>query len=186
MYVKYLGTKGNWREVADAANTTIHKEAGTKEPSSIWKRKILLAEHSPIRQLFFRFKFYELKYWVSVHLVRHKVGIEHWVRTQRSDRTGTNRDELPQGNLVEHEILVNAQALINISRKRLCKNAAKETKEAWQALLDTIKEKEPELYSVCVPDCVYRGWCYEYKSCGYFKTEEFKERLKKYREGINE
>lgn len=186
MKVEFLGIRGSWRDVADAARTTINKEAGTKEPSSGWKRRMLLCEHSPIRQLLVKCKWYELKSWVSVHFVRHKIGIEHWVRTQREDRTGINRDELPQGNLVEHEIMASTQAVINISRKRMCNQASKETREAWQAVLESIRDKEPELYSVCVPDCIYRGWCYEYKSCGYHKTAQFQEKLKVYREGINE
>lgn len=186
MKVEFLGLRGSWRDVADSANTTINKEAGTKEPSSTWKRRMLLCEHSPIRQLLFRIKWLELKSWISVHFVRHKIGIEHWVRTQRTDRTGLDRDDLPQSNLVEHEILVNAQAMINISRKRLCNQASKETKEAWQAILELIKEQQPELYRVCVPECIYRGWCFEYKSCGYHKTIQFQEQLKEYREGINE
>jgi hypothetical protein len=186
MKVEFLGLRGSWRDVADSANTTINKEAGTKEPSSTWKRRMLLCEHSPIRQLLFRIKWLELKSWISVHFVRHKIGIEHWVRTQRTDRTGLDRDDLPQSNLVEHEILVNAQAMINISRKKLCNQASKETKEAWQAILELIKEQQPELYRVCVPECIYRGWCFEYKSCGYHKTIQFQEQLKEYREGINE
>ncbi len=186
MRAEYLGTKGTWREVADCANTTIHKEAGTKEPSSQWKRRMLLCEHSPIRQLLIRCKWFELKSWVSVHLVRHKIGIEHWVRSQRTDRTGISRDELPQGNEVEHEILASSQAIINISRKRLCNQASPETRAAWQAILESFKESQPELYHVCVPDCIYRGWCYEFKSCGYHKTQQFQQKLKAYREGINE
>ncbi len=185
MRVEFLGTKGTWREVADSANTTIHKEAGKNEPSSAWKRRLLLCEHSPIRQLFIKCKWYELKSWVSVHFVRHKIGIEHWVRTQRGDRTGQDRDQLLQSNSVEHEFLADAQAMINISRKRLCNQSSKETREAWQAVLDSIREEQPELCSVCVPDCIYRGWCYEFKSCGYHKTDGFKERLAEYRKGIN-
>jgi len=34
MKVKLLSIKGSWREVANSANTTIHMEAGDKEPSS--------------------------------------------------------------------------------------------------------------------------------------------------------
>ncbi len=185
MKSKLLGIKGNWREVADSARTTIHKDAGQGEPSSSWKRRMLLSEHSPIRQLLVRAKWYDLKYWVSVHMVRHKHGIEHWVRTQRTDRTGNDRDQLPQDNQVEHEILASSQAIINISRKRLCMQASKETREAWKMMLESIKEKEQELYDICVPDCIYRGWCYEYKSCGYHKTDEYANRLKAYREGIN-
>lgn len=185
MSVEFFGTRGTWREVADSANTTINKEAGTKEPSSQWKRKMLLCEHSPIRQLFIKCKWYDLKYWVSVHFVRHKHGIEHWARTQREDRTGIGRDELSQSNLVEHEFLANTQAIINISRKRLCNQASKETRDAWQEVLESIRNEQPELYSVCVPECIYRGWCYEYKSCGYHKTTQFQQRLCEYRSDIN-
>jgi len=186
MKIKFKGTKGTWREVADAARTTIHMEEGQLGPSSHWIRKMLLAEHSPIRKISLKWKWLELPYWVSVHFVRHKIGIEHWVRTQRTDRTGVNRNNLSQGNFVEHEAEANAQAIINISRKRLCTQASKETREAWKAFLESIKEEQPELYSVCVPDCIYRGHCYEYISCGYHKTEDFKKRLKEYRRGINE
>jgi hypothetical protein len=181
MHVEFKGIKGTWREVADAANTTIHREAGVKDPSTEWRRRMLLCEHSPIRQMFVRAKWHDLKYWVSVHFVRHKIGIEHWVRTQRSDRTGVNRDTVAQGSLVEHEILADFQAVINISRKRLCSQASKETREAWKAMLESFREAEPELYGVCVPDCVYRGFCYEYKSCGYHKTAEFRKRLEECR-----
>lgn len=186
MRTVFLGSKGTWREVADSANTTINKEVGLKEPPSQWRRRMLLCEHSPIRQILIKCKWYELRSWISVHFVRHKFGIEHWVRTQRTDRTNVDRDELPQGNFVEHEFEANAQAMINISRKRLCNQASKETKEAWQAILETIKEDQPELYSVCVPDCIYRGWCYEFKSCGYHKSRQFQEKLNEYRNGINE
>ena len=47
--VKFLKVKGTWREVADAARTTIRQDEGTGEPSARWKKRILLAEHSPIR-----------------------------------------------------------------------------------------------------------------------------------------
>ena len=185
MKADLVSKKGTWREVADCANVTINKGEGNNEPSSKWKKRMLLCEHSPIRILFFDFKWTELKYWVSVHLVRHKIGIEHFVRTQRSDRSGVDRDGLRQDSPVEHRISVNAQAMISISRKRLCMNASPETREAWTAVVEKLKESENELYNVCVPDCIYRGWCYEYKSCGYFNTEAFQKRLAGYREGIN-
>ncbi|MDA3850868.1 MAG: thymidylate synthase ThyX [Spirochaetaceae bacterium] len=186
MKIVNLEIKGHWREVADSARTTINLEPGRCEPSSNWKRRMLLSEHSPIRQLMVKVKWADLPYWVSVHLVRHKIGIEHWVRTQRSDRTGEDRAANHQSAPVEHEILASSQAIIAISRKRLCKQASKETQEAWQLLLDELKQKEPELYEVSVPDCVYRGHCMEYKSCGYHKTQKFAEALEKYRENVND
>jgi len=179
--LKLLKIKGTWRDVADAANTTIDKDAGIKEPPSSWKKRMLLAEHSPIRQIWIKCKWYNLKSWVSVHFVRHKFGIEHWVRTQRTDRTNINRDELPQGNFVEHEFEANIQSIINISRKRLCMQASTDTRKAWEEVVDSLKEEQPELHSICVPDCIYRGWCYEYKSCGYHQSAQYKNRLEKYR-----
>lgn len=185
MKVSFLGIRGSWKDVVNSARTTIHIEHGEKEPSSNWKRRMLLAEHSPIRQLSIKWKWFNIKYWVSTHFVRHWLGIEHYVRTQRDDRTGVARDDKGQGSLVEHEGLANAQALINISRKRLCNQASKETRQAWQELLYSIQYIEHELYTACVPDCIYRGHCYEYKSCGYHKTEAYKMDLESYREGIN-
>lgn len=185
MKVDLLGIKGTWREVANSARTTIHKEAGEGKPSSAWIRRMLLCEHSPIRQIIIKWKWYDLPYWVSVHFVRHWLGIIHWVRTQRSDRTGVDRTNIGQGALVEHEAEANAQTVINISRKRLCNQASKETREAWIKYLESIKNKEPELYSVCVPDCIYRGWCYEFNSCNYHLTPNWLEKVNEYRKNIN-
>lgn len=186
MKVKLLNIKGNWQDVLNSARTTVNKIEGSKEPSSSWKRNILLAEHSPIRKIHISWKWIDLLSWVSVHFVRHKFGIEHFVRSQRTDRTGVNRNDLKQSELIEHECESNAQAIINISRKRLCYQASKETRQAWKEVLITIKDKEPELYSVCVPECIYRGFCPEMKSCGYYKTAEYRRRLYNYRFGINQ
>ena len=181
MEIANLTVRGTWREVADAARTTVGMEKGEREPSSAWKRKMLLAEHSPIRQLHIKWKWVGLKYWVSVHFVRHKIGIEHFVRTQRTDRTGKSRDEIAQSAVVDHECLANAQAIINISRKRLCRQASPETQTAWQALLVALATAEPELAGVCVPECVYRGFCPELKCCGFCQTADYRAAVERYR-----
>jgi len=180
MKAQLINKHGSWREVADRANETINLLPRTNEPPSSWKRRMLLAEHSPIRTLSFTIRWIDIMYWVSVHFVRHKIGIEHFVSTQRSDRTLIDRDSLPQSNRVNHTINVNAQALIIISRKRLCMNASKETRNAWKALLETLKDSEPELFSVCVPDCIYRGHCHEFKSCGFSGTAEYMKQYSDY------
>ena len=180
MEIHDLIIRGTWREVADAARTTVGLEKGQGAPSSAWKRRMLLAEHSPIRQLSVQWKWSGLKYWVSVHFVRHKVGIEHFVRTQRTDRTGTDRDQVAQSATVDHECLANAQAIINISRKRLCHQASPETQEAWRTFLQALATVEPELASVCVPECVYRGFCPEIKCCGYSETEDYRKTMSAY------
>ena len=76
----------------------------------------------------------------------------------------------------------NAQAIINISRKRLCSCASKETREAWKQVLEVLKEVDPILVEKCVPECIYRGFCPEFdKCCGYCNTKEYQEQLEKYR-----
>lgn len=172
----------NWQGIKDATMNTIGKTTG-KYPDSEWKRKLIMSEHSPIRRLKFYWRWADLKYWVSVHLVRHKIGIDHWVNTQRTDRTGINRDELPQGALVNHAAEADAQALINISRKRLCMCASPETRQAWQNVKDEVEKVEPELASCMVRECVYRGFCPEMFPCGFSKTESYKKELAEYRKG---
>ena len=95
MQIDQFKHEENWQDIKDAAMNTINKTTG-KYPDSVWKRKLILSEHSPIRRMKFYWRWKDLKSWVSVHMVRHKIGIEHWVSTQRSDRTGVSRDELPQ------------------------------------------------------------------------------------------
>lgn len=185
MYIDNFKHIDNWQEVKDATMNTIGKSTG-KYPESEWKRRLILSEHSPIRKIRFSWRWKDLKYWVSVHLVRHWLGIVHFVTTQRSDRTGIDRNDLPQGQLVTHEADANAQALINISRKRLCSCASPETRQAWQAVKDEVAKVEPELARCMVKDCIYRGYCYEMFSCGFHKTEQFKKELEDYRKGINE
>lgn len=180
--IKWAEYRDVWGKVKRAARTTINREGEGQYPTDEWKKSILLAEHSPIRKIKFSWKWTGLKSWVSVHFVRHKIGIEHWVRTQRTDRTGVNRDELPQGSLVEHECEADAQALINISRKRLCNQASPETREAWKEVIEELRLRDPVLASVCVPECVYRGTCVEMHSCGYADTDAFKAQLAAYRD----
>jgi len=154
----------DWDIVSIACASTINKHNAI-DLSDEFKIKLLKSEHSPIRCLTFAWKWIDLPYYVSVHFVRHKFGIEHYVRSQREDRTGVSRAELPQGALIEHMCVANIQSIINISRKRLCKNASQETRYAWELVVNSIKLIDPILKDVLVPDCIYRGECKEIKSC---------------------
>lgn len=184
MEVKLTNIKGTWEEVVNRARTTVNKEELGKEPSDKFKSKILMAEHSPIRSRIYCFKITNLKSWVATHFVRHHVGVEKWVSTQRSDRTGINRDELPQGQLVTMELEANSQALINISRKRLCNQASQETREVMQKIKEEVSKRDEFMSRVMVKECIYRGFCPEMQPCGYDKTEKFKKELKEYRDTI--
>lgn len=151
------------------------------EITSSWKKRILLAEHSPIRAQKITIHLKGILSYVSTHLVRHKIGVEHFVHTARPDRGGKPREEQLKVDPVNHVMIANLQAIISMSRKRLCKKSEEETRQAWQSVVDDFWQIEPELASVCVPECVYRGFCPEMKSCGFCKTEEYKKQLEEYR-----
>lgn len=158
----------SWQDVKNACMTTINKEK-SNYPSKKWKKQLLISEHSPIRLLRIQYVWENIKYWISVHFCRHNIGISHFVSTQREDRTGIGRDDKSQNALVKHKFEANAQAIINISRKRLCLKAHPETRFKWRQFLEDIKDIEPELYEVCVPECVYRCGCTDFETCGYFQ-----------------
>ena len=198
--------KADWIRVVNAARRTWGKAPIDHEPSNKFKRGILLAEHSPIRLLEYDFTINNIRQWVTTHLVRHHEGCEKFVHTQREDinaeiekmtkkvieifeeegllRDGWRaRDYMFQGEGNDMDMTCNAQAFINISRKRLCKGCpSPETRLAWEIVIEALREVDPILAEKCVPDCVYRGFCTEGKRCcGYSKTEAFKEKLKEYR-----
>lgn len=173
----------SWARAYWAALRTEGKDSRGKEPSDKWKKKMLLCEHSPIRTVEWDIEVQSIRQWVTVHLVRHWLGFIPFVHSQREDRRElpVSRDELPQGSLNDMAVSVNAQALINVSRKRLCSQASKETREAWQAVKGKIGEVDPVMASVMVPECVYRGFCPERRCCGYINTEAYKKQLAEYR-----
>ena len=172
-----------WEWAKRAALKTMGLRPKTKEPTNTWKAKMLLAEHSPIRNVNYYISINNIRTWVGTHLVRHWLGFVPFVHSQREDRRvlDCSRDELPQGSLNDMDIMANAQALINVSRKRLCGNASKETREAWKKVQDAVREVDPVMADKMVPNCIYRGFCCELECCGYCKTQKFQEELSKYR-----
>jgi len=127
--------------------------------------QMLKSEHSPIRCLMFKIVV-EIPSFVSVHFVRHSAtGQLHFVQSLRDDRGGTGKED--RNTPVRHMMILNAQHLIDISRKRLCSKAHPETRVAWQRILIELACHMPELLYVCKPECEYRGGtCYELKGCG--------------------
>ncbi|MBU5331706.1 FAD-dependent thymidylate synthase [Anaerocolumna aminovalerica] len=158
----------DWVDIKNECRNTINKEATDNIPGIDFKKNLLLSEHSPIRLLDIKWRWEDIKSWVSVHFARHWLGWDKWISTQRSDRTGKNRDKSPQDTLVNMDVKANAQALINVGRYRLCYQASKETREYMEDVKKSIKEIEPELSDVLVPNCIYRYGCPEFKPCGYF------------------
>ena len=172
----------SWKRALNAARRTIGKDEIDKEPSDVWKARMLLAEHSPIKLVEYCIKFKDLRQWVGVHLLRHGFMLP-FIHSQREDRRELScpRDELPQGTPNDQDFIVNAQTLINISRKRLCRCASKETRETWEAVKEEMWKVDPVMASKMVPNCVYSGFCRELNCCGYCKTKAFEEEVAKYR-----
>jgi len=180
-----------WRNVLNDARITVGKDELNGKVSDGFKMAILRSEHSPIRNLMFRIKMVNIPTFVSqqfsrhqiagIHEPVHKTDVEHFVRTQRSDRTGLDRSELSQIEPVEHNMTINAQGLIDMSRKRTCKMASLEARVAWNHLIIELKQIEPLLTERMVPDCVYRGVCPEIEPCGYITTKHYQTTKARYR-----
>lgn len=169
-------TDADWMRCKMLALGTEGKEP-TTPPSDEWKLKILAARHSPIRTLMFTIRM-EVPYWVSVHYVRHKIGVEHYVRSQRNDRQHDyDRNAARQDVPVVHVMDLNAEALITIIQKRLCGKAAKETREMAGLIRDAVLETNPEFCDVLIEPCMYHyydGYCHEMKPCGHGIAEVYR------------
>lgn len=65
--LKYLNQVTPWKRVLNAARRTVGKEPLDKEPSDLFKKKILLAEHSPIRLLEYDWSWQDIQQWITTH-----------------------------------------------------------------------------------------------------------------------
>lgn len=136
------------------------------------------AEHSQIRVFLLSIEMVDIPSFVSVHLVRHKnknkeVGIEHFVRSQRPtsrNPVGYDREKAPQDVPITHTMILNPQALISMSRRRLCNKADPKTRQWWQDVRNAISHHDnpyiAAIADVMMPDCEYRGRCHEIVPCG--------------------
>ena len=159
-------TDEDWMWCKTCTLNTVGKTSA-KLPTAEWKHKILEAGHSPIRELWFGIKM-QIPYYVSVHFVRHHIGVNHYVQTQRNDRQGNyDRTKATQDTMVSHVMSINAQELIFMSHKRLCSQASAETRAVMKEICKQVEELFPEFIGLLVPECVYRGYtCTEFYPCG--------------------
>lgn len=137
-------------------------------PDLEWKRRMLDARHSPIRELRFVFLIRDIPYWVSVHLVRHHVGCQPYVKSQRNDRQSNyDRTKAPQDTPVDMVWSMNAEALMTIANKRLCNKASAETHKVVLEMCDLVSQTNPEFSPFLVSMCHYHGdVCHEINGCG--------------------
>ena len=167
MKTEILKIKGDWEEVVNDCRATVAKDELGREPSRKFKRSILISEHDPIRDIEIKFRWRNIPYWIAMHWKTHI-----WrsrTNTQRNDRQGDyDRNKAPQDSPVDFIGDPNVQHLIDTMRKRLCFMASKETREYAEDLKASLKEVEPEISDVLVPNCVYRCGCPENSGCKFY------------------
>lgn len=156
----------DWTEIKNECRHTTNKSDTDIPATEEFIEKVLISEHSPIRLAKIKWRWEGIKSWVSVHFARHWLGWDKFISTQRTDRTGINRDEARQDTPVNMDIEANPQALINVAKVRLCYQASPETREYMEDLKFTISDiGQKELSNVLVPSCVYRAGCPEFNMC---------------------
>jgi hypothetical protein len=157
--------------IADCALFTANRYSDGIDAATL--RKYILAEHSPLRAFIIEVDMLGIPaYSASVHFARHKIGVEHFVSSNRPDRAGKEREI---DDMVNHRMVINYQALVNIARRRLCSNAAPGTREVMEAVKIEIGKQARWCYGDDIghvlewglrPECQYRGGCPEFKPCG--------------------
>ena len=163
--IKYP-TEEDWLLVKKCTLVTVGKETD-KPATEEFKRKMLRARHSPIRELKFVFHLKDIPYWVSVHLCRH-IHAQPYVKSQRNDRQdGYDRTKAPQDAPVDMMWSMNAEELITIANKRLCSLASVETRALVLMICLQVIKLCPEFENELVPMCERNGGvCYEMFPCG--------------------
>ena len=146
-----------------ACEMTMH---GTS--SNMTLEKIYECEHSPIRTQMFWVEMLGIPTFASVHFTRHKIGVEHFVTSNREDRGGN--EETDRWTPVNHGMFINAQALVNMARKRLCSKAHHEVRRIMEEIFKSMCLLDIDLANHMVPECEYRNGCHELRPCGYFES----------------
>ena len=167
MKINWIGN--DWVRVKNHCRTTVNKAFTDKEPTDDFKKKILISEHSPIRCLEIDWTWEDIPYWLSTEWSRHK--FEKFITSQRDDRKIEEipRGKKPQESPVNFDGYANAQNTIDAWRKRLCYKATPEARNLAEIFKYELHKIEPEWADVLQRNCIYRGGCPEFSSCGYWK-----------------
>lgn len=166
MKTEIIKIKGDWEEVANDCRATVSKGELGHEPSNEFKRRLMISEHDPIRDIIIKFRWH-LKYWAAMHWKTHI-----WrsrTNTQRNDRQQNyDRNKAPQDMIVEFIGDPNLQHLIDTWRKRLCYMADPYTREHAEDFKIVLRDYEKEASDALVSNCIYRCGCPEPTGCGWY------------------
>lgn len=138
--------------------------------------KMLLSTHSSHRAVLYRVYIEDIPYFAHVYLIRHHLGIQPHVYSQRDDggaELHSKRDSYPQGALISMCADINADALLQIARKRLCYKSHRVIQEVLRkikiSLIANGDKYDQVLGNLMMRPCEwYPGYCSEPSSCGRF------------------
>lgn len=166
MTVEIEAVEGGWRRALRAARNTVWRGDTGAEPSEKFKWDLVKSQHSPLRCVEFYIHISGIKYWIANHLTRHKFGVEWFQSSLRPDRVGEyDRDASGQGDIVNLDCLINAQALINMAQFRLCRKAHQETRAVVFAIKDALYDVDDVVADALRPRCEYLKSCPETVPC---------------------
>lgn len=122
--------------------------------------KLLDAEHSLSETISFMVELYNIPTYVSTHLVRHRVGVTHFVSSNRNSKEDINRN-----TPVNHMMYINFQALRNMAKRRLCHKADNITRLVMERIKEEVIKINKGYGDLLIPYCIYRGKCVEPQPC---------------------
>ena len=137
-------------------------------PTDEWLReRMIKPRHSPVRELKFVFRFTNLPAYISTHFARH-IHARPYIQSQRNDRQSKyDRRKAPQDAPVTMIWSMEAEELMIVANKRLCKMASAETTAVVKAMMELVEPLVPYMRGSLIPMCEYHGGvCYEAKGCG--------------------
>lgn len=142
--------------------------------------------HSPMRSVEYRFYLWGVPSYVATHFVRHHVGVQPYVKSQRDDINNSlkgewvgdelyinyspkiSRSEKSQGTPVNMILDINVNSLLDMAKARLCGKADKTTR-AWMVAMKTILNNGDNYDKIVAkwmkPPCEWYGKCFEFKTC---------------------
>lgn len=159
----------DWLNIKNLCRETVSMGKSELEPTQEWKRKLLMARHSPLRAGEIQWRWEEIPYAISTHFARH-VHSEKWVSTSRADRTEIkDRSKRSQMDNVSMIMRSNIDALQAMAEKRLCLQADPLTRAYMQSLVKAIQEYDEDLAWSLVPSCIRAGSCIElFGKCKFY------------------
>ena len=154
----------DWMFAKSCALVTIGKHSG-KAPDMEWKHRMLRAKHSPIRTLNFAFYLHNVPYYVSTHLARHVHSVP-FIKSQRNDRQSDyDRNAARQDAPVDMIWYMNAEELLTVAGKRLCRKADETTRGVVKLMCCLVADRCPEFCGLMAPPCAFMGECPEMEPC---------------------